>query len=59
MHNKKQNLSWVKLEKYCELNGYTRNAVFKRIEDNSCKPKLQYKKNAGVYWIHLQGVGQW
>jgi len=60
MHEEKQqDLSWVKLVKYCELSGDTRNAVYKRIADNVWKRGKQYTKRAGVYWINLPGVEKW
>jgi len=53
-------LSWVRVEKYCDLTGEPINTVLDRIRDGKWAAKKHYKRTGPrTLWINPQEADKW
>ena len=53
-------LQWVKLNKYYELSGETRNTVYKKRRNGLWLEGREYRiADDGVMWVNLEAVNSW
>lgn len=53
-------LSWVRVEKYCEMTGEPLNTVLDRVRDGKWAAKKHYKRTGPrTLWINPQEADQW
>ena len=54
-------LSWIKLSKYCEVSGETRDAVEKRLRSGKWLRGIHARQPDGSaeLWINLRAVEDW
>ncbi len=53
-------LKWVKLNRYYELSGDTRDAFYKKKSKGLWRDGREYRTAAdGATWINLEAVDQW
>lgn len=53
-------LSWVRVERYCELTGESINTVLERIRDGEWAAGKEYKRTGQrTLWVNLGEANEW
>ena len=52
-------MKWLKLEKYCEISGDTKMAVYKRRQAGLWLDGRECKVVQGSLWVNTEAVEQW
>lgn len=52
-------MKWIKLEKYCEISGETKNAVHGRRRSGVWVDGRECKVVLGSLWVNTEAVEQW
>jgi hypothetical protein len=53
------NMNWVLIVKFCELTGYTEDAVRCKIKDGIWQENLHWQKAANRIHMSMRGYEQW
>lgn len=52
-------VKWVRVNRFCELTGFTPDAVQKLIANQKWLEGQQYRKASGCLFVNLEGYEKW